>query len=73
MMQDWNDYRDSLLERVGDYAKQSPDMMRALMTIDGAAAKTGYLEPKIHELIPASGIFCQLHSSRIPPFRLSPG
>ena len=51
MMQDWNTYRDSLLERVGDYAKQSPDVMRGLMTIDNAAAKTGHLEPKIHELI----------------------
>ena len=51
MMQDWNAYRDSLLERVGDYAKQSPDVMRGLMTIDNAAAKTGYLEPKVHELI----------------------
>lgn len=51
MMQDWNTYRDSLLERVGDYAKQSPDVMRGLMTIDNAAVKTGQLEPKIHELI----------------------
>lgn len=51
MMQDWNDYRESLLERVGDYAKQSPDVMRGLMTIDNAAGKTGHLEPKIHELI----------------------
>lgn len=51
MMQDWNAYRDSLLERVGDYAGQSPDVMRGLMTIDGAAAKTGQLGPKIHELI----------------------
>jgi len=51
MMQDWNAYRDSLLERVGDYAKQSPDVMRGLMTIDNAAAKTGHLDPKIHELI----------------------
>lgn len=51
MMQDWNAYRDSLLARVGDYAGQSPDVMRGLMTIDGAAAKTGHLEPRIHELI----------------------
>ncbi|HEX7986578.1 MAG TPA: carboxymuconolactone decarboxylase family protein, partial [Duganella sp.] len=28
MMQDWNTYRDSLLEKVGDYAAQSPDVMR---------------------------------------------
>lgn len=51
MMQDWNAYRDTLLARVGDYAKQSPDVMRGLMTIDNAAVKTGHLEPKIHELI----------------------
>jgi len=51
MMQDWNGYRDSLMERVGDYAKQSPDVMRGLMMIDNSAVKTGRLEPKIHELI----------------------
>ncbi|MBN3851864.1 carboxymuconolactone decarboxylase family protein [Paraburkholderia sp. Ac-20340] len=51
MMQDWNSYRDALLERVGDYAKITPDVMRGLMTIDGAATKTGKLEPKMHELI----------------------
>ncbi|KQX22425.1 carboxymuconolactone decarboxylase family protein [Variovorax sp. Root434] len=51
MMNDWNVYRDSLLERVGDYAKQSPDVMRGLAAIDGAAAKTGHLAPKMHELI----------------------
>ena len=51
MMNDWNNYRDSLIERVGDYAKQSPDVMRGLATIDNAANKTGHLELKIHELI----------------------
>lgn len=51
MMKDWNTYRDSLLERVGDFAKQSPDVLRGLTTIDSAAAKTGHLEPKMHELI----------------------
>lgn len=51
MMQDWNAYRDSLLERVGDYAKQAPDVMRGLAAIDSAAVKTGKLEPKMHELI----------------------
>ena len=51
MMNVWNTYRDSLLERVGDFAKQSPDVLRGLTTIDNAAAKTGHLEPKMHELI----------------------
>ncbi|MEK6420318.1 MAG: carboxymuconolactone decarboxylase family protein [Burkholderia gladioli] len=51
MMQEWNGYRDALLERVGDFAKLNPDAMRGLMTIDGAGAKLGRLEPKLHELI----------------------
>lgn len=51
MMQDWNGYRESLLARVGDYAKQSPEVMRGLAIMDSAAAKSGHLEPKIHELI----------------------
>ncbi len=51
MMQDWNTYRDSLLERVGDYAKLSPEVIRGLVTMDNAAAKTGHLEPKMHDLI----------------------
>nr|WP_218187532.1 MULTISPECIES: carboxymuconolactone decarboxylase family protein [unclassified Pseudomonas] len=50
-MNDWNTYRTALLERVGDLATQSPEILRGLNTIDGAAAKTGHLEPKIHELI----------------------
>jgi len=51
MMQDWNAYRDSLMEQINDYATQSPDVMRGLMTINNAAAKTGKLDPKVHELI----------------------
>lgn len=51
MMKDWNNYRTSLLARVGEYGKQSPDVVRGLLAIEGAAEKTGHLEPKIHELI----------------------
>ncbi|MGR3905854.1 carboxymuconolactone decarboxylase family protein [Burkholderia sp. SR8] len=51
MMNDWNAYRATLMERVGDYAKQSPDVVRGLATIDNSAATTGHLDPKIHELI----------------------
>lgn len=51
MMQDWNNYRASLLERIGDYAKQSPDVLQGLATIENAPAKSGKLEPKVHELI----------------------
>lgn len=51
MMQDWNSYRDTLMARVGDLAKQSPDVIRGVVTLDNAAGKTGKLEPKMHELI----------------------
>jgi AhpD family alkylhydroperoxidase len=51
MMQDWNAYRDALLGRVGEYAKQSPEIVRGLTMMDAAAAKTGHLEAKVHELI----------------------
>ena len=51
MMHDWNTYRESLLERVGEFASQSPQVMKGLATIDGAAEKSGHLEPKVHELI----------------------
>jgi AhpD family alkylhydroperoxidase len=51
MMQDWNSYRAALLNRVGDFAKQSPDVVRGIVTIDNAAAKTGHLSAKMHELI----------------------
>lgn len=51
MMQDWNAYRDALLDRVGEYAKQSPDVVRGLTTMDSAAAKTVHLDAKTHELI----------------------
>jgi AhpD family alkylhydroperoxidase len=50
-MQDWNEYRDVLFGRVGEFAKLSPDTMRALSALDAAPAKTGHLSPKFHELI----------------------
>lgn len=51
MLQDWNNYRDSLQTLVGNFANLSPDVMHGLATISGAAQKTGHLEPKVHELI----------------------
>jgi hypothetical protein len=74
MMQDWNSYRDSLLVQVGDYAKQAPDVLRGLITIEGAAVKTGHLEPKIEPLFKVAGyIFrqqntpCSLQISKVLP------
>ncbi len=51
MMNDWNAQRTALLGRVAEFAKLSPDVVRGIGTMDAAAAKTGKLEPKIHELI----------------------
>lgn len=51
MMQDWNDYREALLDNVAEYANQSPDVVRGLTIMDSAAAKTGHLDTKTHELI----------------------
>ena len=50
-MMDWNNYRDVLLGRVGELARISPDTVRGLQVLDGAAAKTGHLDAKTHELI----------------------
>lgn len=50
-MQDWNSYRDTLLNRIGDFAKLSPDVLQGLQSMEGSARKTGILEPKIHALI----------------------
>lgn len=51
MMQDWNQYRSALLSGISDYAKQSPEVLEGLATIENAAVKSGHLEPKVHELI----------------------
>jgi len=51
VMQDWNTYRDSLLQRVSDYAKLAPDVMRALSAIDTGTVKIAKLDAKTHELI----------------------
>lgn len=43
MMNDWNKYRESLIEKVGEFGKVNPDVLRGLGTIDGAATKSGHL------------------------------
>lgn len=50
-MQDWNSYRDSLLQYVAKFAKFAPDTMRALSAIDVGTSKIGKLDSKTHELI----------------------
>lgn len=50
-MQDWLSYRKGLQTRVGEFANLNPDVMQALRAAEGAAATTGHLGPKVHELI----------------------
>ena len=50
-MQDWNNYRDSLLKHVADYAKLAPDTMRGLSSMEAGTSKIGKLDAKTHEQI----------------------
>ncbi|RBA38047.1 MULTISPECIES: carboxymuconolactone decarboxylase family protein [Acinetobacter] len=50
-MQDWNNYRDSLLQRVGEYAQLAPDVMKAIGSLEPSIGKMGKLDAKTHELI----------------------
>ncbi|MEM5312555.1 carboxymuconolactone decarboxylase family protein [Paraburkholderia sp. JHI869] len=51
MMQDWNKYRDALVVRAAEFGKENPEVPRGMAALQGAAEKSGTLEPKIHELI----------------------
>ncbi|HGM8359639.1 carboxymuconolactone decarboxylase family protein [Pseudomonas aeruginosa] len=50
-MRDWSTYRDSLLACVCDFATFNPEVIRGLVAIDTATARSAHLEPKIHDLI----------------------
>jgi len=50
-MTDWNQYRDELMARVGEFAKLSPGTIRGVKALDGAGAGTGHLDAKTRQLI----------------------
>lgn len=50
-MQNWNSYRDVLMERIGDFGSLNPEVIKGFAALDGAAAKGRHLDPKVHELI----------------------
>ncbi|WP_336960981.1 carboxymuconolactone decarboxylase family protein [Acinetobacter pittii] len=50
-MQNWNNYRDSLLQYVAKFAKLAPDTMRGLSAMEAGTSKIGQLDAKTHELI----------------------
>lgn len=50
-MMDWNTYRQQIGASVSGFAKLSPDTVKGYGTLNGAAQKTGLLDPKTRELI----------------------
>ena len=50
-MLDWNEYRNQLLARVGEFGKLSPDTVVGYQALSTAGRKTGQLDEKTRELI----------------------
>lgn len=50
-LMDWKTYRNSLLGRVGELGKLSPDSVGGYLMATGAGAKTGQLDEKTRQLI----------------------
>jgi AhpD family alkylhydroperoxidase len=51
MMLDWNDYRNQLLSRIGEFGKLSPETVHGYQALSRAGEKTASLDPKTRELI----------------------
>lgn len=51
MMLDWNEYQKQVTAGIAEIAKLSPDTVRGYAALSHAAAKTGKLDAKTHELI----------------------
>lgn len=51
MMQDWNFYRQQLVETIGQIARLSPQTVRGYSILGTAASKTNHLDAKMRELI----------------------
>lgn len=50
-MQDWNEYRSELMDRIGTLAAASPDTVKGYQVLSSAAQKTNALDAKTRELI----------------------
>ncbi len=48
---DWKNVRDSLMERVGDFAKANPQAVAGYARLEEGAGKGKALDPKTRELI----------------------
>lgn len=50
-LMDWKTYRNSLLGRIGEFGKLSPDAVGGYLMASEAGAKTGHLNEKTRQLI----------------------
>lgn len=50
-LMDWKRFRQTLLGRIGDLGKLSPDSVGGYLMASGAGAKTGHLDEKTRQLI----------------------
>lgn len=50
-MLDWNNYRNELMQRVGEYNTIAPETIKGYQALAGAATKSGRLDGKTAELI----------------------
>lgn len=50
-LMDWKGFRQTLLGRIGDLGKLSPDSVGGYLLASGAGAKTGHLDEKTRQLI----------------------
>ena len=46
-LMDWKSFRETLMGRIGDLGKLSPDSVGGYLMASGAGAKTGHLDEKI--------------------------
>lgn len=50
-MQDWNNYRTELMQRLGQLGQLAPETMKGVVTLGSAGNKTDLLGAKVRELI----------------------
>ncbi|RYZ73507.1 MAG: carboxymuconolactone decarboxylase family protein [Lysobacteraceae bacterium] len=50
-MLDWNEYRNELKGRIGEFGKLSPETLKGYLTLSGAGVQTNHLDAKSRELI----------------------
>lgn len=50
-MKDWNEYRGSILDKIGELNQLSPDTVAGYMTASHAGTKTGHLDEKTRQMI----------------------